>query len=144
MTNEELARRYNTGEAIAELAQAAGMSVGGLHQRLRRIGVPPRRRPDRAASLTNQEIADALDAHRSISAAARALGVDRAALTAAARRHQLLPAPTLPADLADRYRDGATIAQLARDHHTSTSVIVGWLDAAGVARRPRGRPTRDG
>jgi hypothetical protein len=143
VNNEELARRYNGGEELTDLAQAARMSVGGLQQRLRRIGVPPRRKIDRATTLDAQVLADALQAQGSVSAAARSLGVGRAAFTSAAQRHGLLPRPEVPPDLASRYTGGASVAQLARDYATSTSVIVGWLQAADIPRRPRGRKPRD-
>jgi len=48
MTNEELTARYVAGQSIEKLAAAAGM----LQERLRRIGVPPRRRAERAPGLS--------------------------------------------------------------------------------------------
>jgi hypothetical protein len=144
VTNEELTRRYGDGEPLAALAEAAGMSVAGLQRRLRRIGVPPRRRPDRAAELNDQEINDALSRHGSISAAARSLGVGRAALTAHAQRLGILPSPAIPGDLAQRYQAGASIPDLAQRYETGTTTIVRWLEATGVPRRPRGRQPRDG
>jgi hypothetical protein len=144
VTNEELARRYGAGESVAALAEAAGMSLAGLQRRLRRIGVPPRRPPDRAMNLTSQQIGEALSEHGSVSAAARALGVGRAAFTAQAQRAGVLPSPPIPGDLGDRYLAGASIPDLARHYDTGSTTIVRWLEAAGVPRRPRGRKPQDG
>jgi len=144
MTNEELASRYAGGDSLEELAAAAAMSLGGLQERLRRIGVPPRRRAERARALDAEQIAKALVDHGSVAAAARALGVGRAALTAQAQRHGLRPAPAIPTDLAQRYQAGATIAELARHYQRGTTTITLWLDAAGIPRRRRGRQPRDG
>jgi hypothetical protein len=120
------------------------MSLAGLQRRLRRIGVPPRRQPDRSATLTDTQITNALAAHGSVSAAAKSLGVGRAALTAQAQRIGVLPGPTIPSGLHERYRQGATIPDLARLHETGTTTIVRWLEATGVPRRPRGRQPQDG
>jgi len=141
--NTELAERYNAGEPTDTLAEEARMSVSGLNRRLRRIGVPPRRTPDKAAKLSKEEIAAALASHRSVAAAARALNVGRAALAAEAQRHGLRTGPGIPPDLGERYRSGATLADLARHYDTGTTTITRWLAAAGVPRRPRGKTPRD-
>ncbi len=39
--NDELRWRYEAGEPLDALAEAAAMTTGGLQARLRRIGVPP-------------------------------------------------------------------------------------------------------
>lgn len=143
VTNEELARRYTAGDTVAALAADAGMTEGGVYARLTRLGVPRRRTAERAGTLTAGQIADALTANRSVAAAARALGVGRGAFTAQAQRHGLLAAPAIPEDLASRYADGASVAELAKHYQTGTTTIVRWLDTAGVTRRPRGRRPRD-
>lgn len=144
VNNKELVSRYTAGETLRELAAAAGMSLGGLQERLRRLGVPTRRRTEGARALTREQIAEALSAHGSMSAAARALGVGRAALTAQAHRYGLRPAPPFPRDLAKRYQGGATIAELAQHYDVGTTTVTLWLDAAGVPRRRPGRQPRDG
>lgn len=142
--NKELADRYAAGEPLEELAAAAGMSLGGLQERLRRIGEPTRRRKERARSLTREQIAKALADHGSLHAAAQALGVGRGALTAQAQRYGLRPAPAIPSDLAARYRAGASISELARHYEVGTTTVTLWLDVAGVPRRHPGRQPRDG
>lgn len=144
VNNEELVARYRTGEPLTRLAEAAGMSLGGLQERLRRLGVPTRRRPEGARAIPPEQIANALAEHGSISAAARALGVGRGALTAQARRHGLRPAPSVPSDLAKRYEGGATIAELAHHYDVGSTTVTLWLDAAGIPRRRPGRQPRDG
>lgn len=44
-------------------------------------------------------------------------------------------------DIADQYRAGATLQQLAADHKCAVGTIVSRLEAAGVPRRPRGNPS---
>jgi transcriptional regulator with XRE-family HTH domain len=140
LTNDELARRYRSGESLARLATDAGMTVPGVQARLRRIGVPARRQPSKAPRLSKQEIAAALDSHRSINAAAKALEVTRAALMAEAQRHGLRHTLTPPRDLLERYQAGATQTQLADHYGVAVSTVGLWLQASGVARRRGRRP----
>lgn len=140
LTNDELARRYQAGQPLAQLAVEAGMTIPGVQARLRRIGVPARRQPSRAPLLPKQQIADALDTHRSINAAAKALGITRAALMAEAHRHGLRRTLTPPRDLLDRYHAGATQTQLADHYGVAVSTVGLWLQAKGVTRRRGRRP----
>jgi len=86
----------------------------------------------------------ALAGHRSVAAAARALGVGRAAFTARAQHYGLLGGADIPGDLAGRYQAGASIRSLAEHYQVGPTTITRWLDAAGIPRRPQGRHPRDG
>jgi hypothetical protein len=89
--NGDLRRRYEAGEPLEALAEAAGMARNGVQARLRRIGGPPRRRrPDSGHELDETQIRKALRDNRSVAAAARALGVGRGALTTRAQHFCLL------------------------------------------------------
>jgi hypothetical protein len=143
--NAELRRRYEAGEPLADLAEAAAMSRSAIQVRLRRNGVPPRRRqPDSGHELGRDEIQGALANHRSVAAAAKAVGVGRIVFTARAQRLGILPGPDIPSDLAERYQAGASVRDLAEGYGVGKSTITRWLDAAGVARRGPGRQPRDG
>jgi Helix-turn-helix domain len=140
LTNDELARRYRAGEPLPQLAVDTGMSVSGVQARLRRIGVPARRQPSKAARLPKDAIAQALDTHGSINAAAKQLGITRAALMAEAHRHGLRHALTVPQDLLDRYQRGATQTELAAHYGVAASTVGMWLQAHGITRRRGRRP----
>ena len=142
LSDEELARRYQASEqSVLELAEAAGMSPSGLQRRLRRIGVPPRR-SERAGAVDASAVAAALSEHRSVRAAAASLGISRPALVALARRHGLAEEGSVPAGLVESYREGASVAELARAHGVSTGTVSYWLRGSGLNLRPRGRPPR--
>lgn len=95
LTNEELIRRYRAGEPIDGLAAAAEMTRSGMYDRLRRIGVAPRTGTD--TNISDETIRQALSDHKSINAAAKALGLSRSRLTAEAVRLGLRePPPTSP------------------------------------------------
>lgn len=143
LTNDELTRRYLDGEPVGDLAAEAGMTRAGVHARLRRIGVPPRKQPSKASQLAKSEIADALDQNGSITATARTLGITRAALMAEAQRHGLRSTLKTPADLLDRHQAGATQTELAAHYGVAASTVGLWLQALGVSRR-RGRRPLDG
>lgn len=143
LTNDELTRRYLSGDTIEDLAADAGMTRSGVQARLRRIGVPPRTQPSKAPHLSKNQIAAALDHSGSISAAAKALGITRSALTAEAQRHGLRSTLKTPADLLDRHREGATQTELASHYGVAVSTVGVWLQALGVTRR-RGRRPLDG
>ncbi len=142
--NQELQRRYQAGDPLADLAAAAGMSLGGLQRRLRRIGVSPRQPRSTVDQLDADQIAAALAAHGSIAAAARALGVGRAALTGRSHRLGVLERPACPSDLAGRYQAGASLTQLAGHYGCSVQTVRTWMIAAGIPLRPAGRRPRDG
>ena len=53
------------------------------------------------------------------------------------------PLPPTAAELRRRYlADGLTIAQLAARYGVGTSTVRGWLEHAGIPRRPPGRPSQ--
>jgi hypothetical protein len=144
LTNDELIRRYQAGESLGSLAAAAEMALSGVQARLRRLGVPPRRKPSTAASFTAEQIGAALEQHQSINATAKALGVTRGWLSAEAQRLGLRRSFEPPGDLLERYHAGATQAQLADHYQTATSTVGHWLHALGEPAPTRGPRPRDG
>jgi hypothetical protein len=143
--NDELRGRYEAGEPLEALAEAAGMARNGVQARLRRIGVPPlRRQPDSGHELSEAQVRHALQDNRSVAAAARALRVGRGALTTRAQHFGLLAGPEIPVDLAERYEAGGSIRVLAHHYQVGTTTIIRWLDAGAIPRRSQGRQPRDG
>jgi hypothetical protein len=143
LTNDQLTARYQAGESLASLADAAEMTLSGVQARLRRLGVPPRRKTA-AASPTEAQVRAELDQQRSLAASAAELGVTRSWLGAEAQRLGLRHSFDPPADLLERYRNGATQTQLAQHYHAAASTIGYWLHALGAPRPARGRRPRDG
>jgi hypothetical protein len=143
LTNDELTRRYQSGEALDQLADAAEMTLSGVQARLRRLGVPPRRQTA-DTKPTPKQVKAALKQHQSINATAKALGVTRPWLAAEAQRLDLRHSYDPPADLLERHRAGATQTQLAEHYRTAASTIGHWLHALGQPPPPRGRRPRDG
>lgn len=143
LTNDELIRRYQNHEPLEQLAAAAEMAISGLHARLRRLGVPPRRNTA-AAKPTTEQVSAALQQHGSINAAAKTLGVTRGWLAAEAQRLGLRHSFDPPADLLQRHHGGATQAQLAEHYQTAASTVGHWLHALGEPPPPRGPRPRDG
>ena len=90
-----------------------------VRSRSRCCGVAGRRTEEeltpapRGIALTEDQVRHALANNRSVAAAARTLGVGRAALTARAQHYGLLAGPDVPADLAKRYKAGASIRDLS-------------------------------
>jgi hypothetical protein len=134
LTNEELIRRYRAGDPIDELATAAEMTRSGMYDRLRRLGVTPR----------DETIRQALTDHKSINAAAKALGLPRSRLTAEAVRLGLRERPAnIPEDLADIYRQQGSLDRVAEHYGTSAPTVGRWLRSLGIPLQP-GRKPRDG
>jgi hypothetical protein len=139
MDNEELIVRYHAGEVINELAAAAGMTRSGFYDRLRRLGVTPR--TGNPTQLNDGVIRAAMDEHKSVNAAAKALGVSRARLGAEAVRLGLRPRPpSIPADLTDVYKRERSIDRVALHYETAPSTIGRWLRSLGVHLQPGRRP----
>ena len=144
LTNAELTRRYNAGEPLITLAAAAEMTRSGLYERLRRLGLPPRRQPA-AQTLTETQVRRALNTHGSVNAAAIALGVTRENLTADAQRYGLLDPPAdRPADVTQRYHELGSLEATAAHYNVSITTVRRWLRSLGVERKPSGRQGRDG
>jgi len=91
LTNEEADPPVPAGEPIDELATAAEMTRSGMYDRLRRIGVAPR--TGTGTDINDETIRQALTDHKSINAAAKALGIPRSRLTAEAIRLGLRDRP---------------------------------------------------
>jgi hypothetical protein len=142
LTNHELIRRYRAGEPINELAAAAEMTRSGMYDRLRRIGVAPRTGTD--TSISDETIRQALTHHKSINAAAKALGLPRSRLTAEAIRLGLRDPPAnIPDDLIEIYRQEGSVDRVAEHYKTSAPTVGRWLRSLGVPLQP-GRKPRDG
>ena len=144
LTNSELTRRYNAGEPLSALAEAAEMTRSGLYERLRRLNLPPRRQPT-SRPPTEDQLRKALDTHGSANAAAAALGITRENFTADAQRYGLLdPPPDRPADLAQQYNQLGSLEATAAHYKVSVTTIRRWLRSLGVERKRSGRQARDG
>ena len=142
LTNDELIRRYRAGEPIDELAAAAEMTRSGMYDRLRRIGVAPRTGTD--TDINDETIRQALTDHKSINAAAKALGLPRSRLTAEAIRLGLRDPPAnIPKDLVDIYHEHGSVDRVAEHYGTSAPTVGRWLRSLGVPLQP-GRKPRDG
>jgi hypothetical protein len=141
LDNEELIRRYQAGEPLNDLTAAAGMSRSGLYDRLHRLGVPRR---TGGPAPDDETIAAALAQHRSVNAAAKALGVPRNRLAGDAVRLGHHPRPAhIPADLADRYHQEQSLDRVAAHYNTSAITVGRWLRSLGIPLQP-GRKPRDG
>ena len=139
LTNNELVRRYNAGEPLATLADAAEMTRSGLYERLRRLGLPSRR-PTTSRPLTESQLRRALNSHGSVNAAASALGVSRENFTADAQRYGLLDPPAdRPPDVAERYHQLGSLEATAAHYNVSITTVRRWLRSLGVERKPSGR-----
>jgi hypothetical protein len=142
LTNEELIRRYRAGEPIDELAAAVEMTRSGMYDRLRRLGVAPRTGTD--TNISDETIRQALTDHKSINAAAKALGLPRSRLTAEAVRLGLRDPPAnIPEDLADIYLQQGSLDRVAGHYGTSAPTVGRWLRSLGIPLQP-GRKPRDG
>jgi hypothetical protein len=139
LTNDELIRRYRAGDPIDELAAAAEMTRSGMYDRLRRIGVAPRTGTD--SDVDDETIRQALSDHKSINAAAKALGLPRSRLTAEAVRLGLRDRPAnIPEDLIDIYRQEGSLERVAEHYGTSAPTVGRWLRSLGVPLQPGRRP----
>jgi hypothetical protein len=144
LTNEELIRRYRAGEPIDELAAAAEMTRSGMYDRLRRLGISPRTGTGTGSDIDDQTIRQALSDHKSINAAAKALGLPRSRLTAEAIRLGLRDRPAnIPEDLIEIYRQQGSLDRVAEHYGTSPPTVGRWLRSLGVPLQP-GRKPRDG
>ncbi len=143
LSDEELIRRYKSGEAVRVLAEDAQMSLAGIHGRLRRLAVPPRTAPT-TGPMDEATVRQAFIEHGSVNAAAKALGVTRNALTGETVRLGVVERPAdIPADLADRYSTERSLARVAAHYGVSVPTVSRWLNMIGVSRQRAGRRTRD-
>lgn len=143
----EVARLYGLGLSMGEITGIYGVSEWVIGSRLDGAGVRRRapggrrslpldravrgyrRRPDRLAELA-AGLGIALQ-----------IIVDRAAKPAPAERGQgICRADVRAADVADLYRAGWTVKQIAGRYRTAANTILNRLESAGVARRPKGLP----
>ena len=143
----EVARLYRLGLTMGEIAGICQVSQWVIGSRLEEAGVR-RRAPggqdslpvDRAVRRYRRqphllgELAAGLGIHPQ-------LLVDRAARPAPADRGQgTYRGDVRAADVADLYRAGWTVKQIAGKYRTTTSTILRRLEQAGVTRRPKSLP----
>lgn len=140
-TDSDLVKRYQAGESLDTLAEAAGLTRNGLYARLHRLGQSPRR--PGSVSVSDDQIRQAMAEHQSVNTAARALGMTREALTGEAQFLGLLPPPPgRPDDLADTYARLGSIKGTASHYSVSTITVTKWLRSLRIARLPAGRKPR--
>ncbi|MFD8839753.1 helix-turn-helix domain-containing protein [Streptomyces griseofuscus] len=102
---EEVVTRYQAGESLAALAESYGTSTGTVRNLLKEQDVPLRSRAWKFGK-------DGTGGYRG--------GV----------------MDSLPvSEIISEYRDGATLAKLAKDHEVSVTTIVTLLDSRGEPRR---------
>lgn len=100
MDDEELRRRYRTGESVTRLAEAGGVNPSIIKDRLQQMGEPLRRRGLLDVNTLSRDAIDsALSANWSIATAAKSLQVGRAALAARAAELGCLDPKESPAEL---------------------------------------------
>lgn len=143
----EVARLYRLGLTMGEIAGICRASPWVIGSRLEEAGVR-RRAPgehdglpvDRAVRRYRRqphllgELAAGLGIHPQ-------LLVDRAARPAPADRGQGTYRADVPAaDVAELYRAGWTVKQIAGRYRTTTGTILRRLEQAGVTRRPKSLP----
>jgi hypothetical protein len=118
------------------------MTRSGMYDRLRRLGVTPRTGTD--TNIDDHTIRQALTDHKSINAAAKALGLPRSRLTAEAIRLGLRDPPAnIPDDLIDIYLQQGSLDRVAGHYGTSAPTVGRWLRSLGIPLQP-GRKPRDG
>jgi uncharacterized protein (DUF433 family) len=144
----EVARLYGLGLTMTEIAAVYGVSAWTVAARLDQAGVPRRRAADRLAVLPVGRAVRryARQPHRLGELAAK-LGVsaqliaDRAAQPRRRVRGRPRDRADVPArEVADLYRSGWTVAQIAAEYQVAASTVLRRLGDAGVARRPKSTP----
>lgn len=140
------------GQSVGAIAAALGCSRTRVLTALACNGIPTRPGPWRPpafeldpdtlrALYVGERLADeviaaryAVPAHR-VRQRRRELAIVRAP---SAPPHPPIPSVLSPAVLAGLYQhQQLTLAQIARQHHTSSSIVRQWLLAAGIAVKPR-------
>jgi uncharacterized protein (DUF433 family) len=143
----EAARLYRLGLTMVEIARIYRVSEWVIGSRLDEAGVR-RRAPGNQGDLPVERAARSYrrNPHR-LAGLAAGLGihpqliVDRAAKPAPAERGQgTYRADIRPQDVADLYRAGWTVKQIAGKYSTAATTVLNRLDAAGVRRRPKSLP----
>lgn len=143
----------SNADAVGLVEAYANKSADAPHLRkLAAIGASPARQavpvvlPGRAHRITAAETAAFVEAYRhggNVREWARDLGVHRSTLHELVRRRGLerLPGTVTPEQrvLADAYKQGATLAELAARYEMGPNRVARTLRAGGVTLRPRGR-----
>lgn len=141
----EVARRYEAGETIDQLAAAFGLSATPIRKAITAAGVAIRTTRAYPRVLDDEQAARAVDMYArgsTLDEIAAAFGCSRRALdwvldqagVLRRPRGQRGPSPDgVDVDeIVARYRAGASKAQLARELSLSVKTIHRWLLAAGV------------
>jgi lambda repressor-like predicted transcriptional regulator len=144
----EMARLYRLGLTMPEIAAVYGVSAWTVAARLDQAGVPRRRASNRRTVLPVERAVrryrkqphrlGELAAELGISAQ---LIIDRAAQPGRRVPGRPRDRANVPArEVADLYRAGWTVSQIAAKYQVAASTVLHRLDAAGVARRPKSTP----
>lgn len=145
---QDVADLYRAGWTVGQIAGRYQVAAATILRRLDSAGTA--RRPaslpaafpaGEAARRVREEGASFAGLAREYGVSAGAVGYQMAARGVPAAVHAprvLRAAP--PEGIARLYEDGLTVAEIAALHQVSRWVIAARLDAAGVARRPRGKP----
>lgn len=145
---QDVAGLYRAGWTVGQIAARYHVAATTILNRLDSAGTV--RRPaslpasfpaGEAARRVREEGASFAGLAREYGVSAGAVRYNMAArgVPAAVHAPRVLRAVPAPA-LARLYEDGLTLAEIAALHQVSRWVIAARLDAAGVTRRPRGKP----
>ena len=143
----EVARLYRIGLTMAEIADIYRVSAWVIGSRLDEAGTghraPGGRRSlplDRAVRGYRRQPGQLAELAASLRVDPQLI-VDRAARPAPGERGQgTYRADVRATDVAELYRAGWTVKQIAGRYRVTTSTVLRRLDAAGVARRPKSLP----
>jgi uncharacterized protein (DUF433 family) len=147
---EEAARRAQDGTSLAQLARDYHVGVDAVRGQLRARGIhpPPRQRGIPAlADIPAAQLAELYTSGLTTAAIATRYGVSRNTIRARLRAAGVTPRRVAPrprptqvpvAEAAARYRQGATLVELAAAYAVSASTVHRALVAAGVAMRRSG------
>jgi hypothetical protein len=146
---DELARRYIAGEPLADIARLAGVAAPTLVNRLRRAGVPSRRRTRRDHALEElrnleaPETADALAERYGVTPGTIRTWAARAGIPLVTPRRPRSPRALLPLppEIVDRYLAGERTARLAAELGLTSWALRCRLRRRGITRPPRPEPT---
>jgi DNA-binding NarL/FixJ family response regulator len=145
---DEVARLYRLGLTMAEVAGIYGVSAWTIAARLDRAGMPRRSgSPNRAVLPVERAVRGYVRQPHRLPELAAELGispqliVDRSLRREPRERGQgRHRADVRPEEVADLYRAGWTMAQIAAKYDTASGTVLRRLDEAGVGRRPSSVP----
>jgi lambda repressor-like predicted transcriptional regulator len=144
----EVARLYRLGLTMGEIAGICQVSAWVIGSRLDEARVRRRAPGSRAGLPVDRAVRSYRRQPHLLAELAAGLGIspqliaDRAARPTPAERGQgTYRADIRAQDVADLYRAGRTVGQIAGKYHAAaTTTILNRLDSAGIARRPKSLP----